>query len=305
MEASKLKELYIETNISKELRMLIRQVVEKKDAKGLLLGGTDSAIIAWPTPEIHARTVVMNDEGGDRIHSKRVAKALNLKNWESVIITPENAMDKLKLLVRINKSYDLGMVNDIAPYVAIDNLAKTGVKFIRSGQDPELLFQGYEYLADMNTNKFQAYLSTWPLRPRLPLDTLEKHFGIEIHYPYLDPLIREFAIKLKREDNVVDNTNAYGSAAQEIYRFPPRYTKLTLRRTMVNILPLELAFRPMADLKYGTGTYKLEEALKIISGPETISEINAKGPPFFGNKAHHGLFVLYKDAGLRPQPRTG
>lgn len=277
------------------MRGLIRQVTTDREAHALLLGGTDSAILGWGKP-LPSYTVFMGRDSEDSRCSGQVVEMLRLK-WIPIEITQETAMDVLKILVKINHSYDLVLLNDIAPFVAIERAVKDGARVVRSGQDPEIIFQGYEHLigyenvtAEIDKLSFGYY--------RQPLDTLEAHFSVKIDRPYLDPRILDFARMLRRKDNVADNAPIYGSFVQELHGGKKYITKLTLRRTMVGILPVQLAFRPMSDLEYGSGTYRLESRLVDISGPETIEQLNSAGRPLFRNKAHHGMYVLFKEAGL-------
>lgn len=295
----RLKDLYIETEKSRDLKRIIRDVASERKADYLLLGGTDSAILGWAKP-LPAYTVVIENSGEDKIYSEKVAKILGLK-WELIEISQEKAMDTLKALVKVNKSYDLALMNDIAPYVAMEHAVEKGAKIIRSGQDPEMIFQGYEHLTKYDNVIVEIDKLTAGYY-RQPLDVLEGHFSIKIDRPYLDPRILNFARNLSRIDNVVDNTPIYGSYVQEMYKMERRITKLTLRRTMVGILPIELTFRPMSDLVYGSGTYKLEDALIKTSGPERLEEINSKDKPVFRDKAHHGMYVLFRESGLNIIP---
>ena len=193
------------------------QATQEVRADVLLLGGgVDSALIAamWCRQGHNFRAVTVGRSSdltcvpahmllpypcnSDLDWSAKVADALGL-DWTPIALTQREALRYLDLLIAQQRSFDLGQLNNIALYVALDRAAEYDDRTtFATGDDGDGLFGGY-----LNAGE-HADWGAW-VQQRIPyLDPPAKGIGTALHweprFPYLHPAVLEVAQSLTRSD---------------------------------------------------------------------------------------------------------
>ncbi|HUC39147.1 MAG TPA: asparagine synthase-related protein [Candidatus Acidoferrum sp.] len=176
---------------------------------------------------------------------------------------------------------------------------------MRSGEVADTYFRGYYHTYDGINTAFE--IGRLPIRPALPLDAVESKLGLTVDYPYLDPRVRNFAMTLSREENVItrdvpgafsDTPPGKGTLKNPAYILG----KLALRRAMIGILPDEIVSRIKTEIEFGSGMANLRPYLRRQLGEGQREELEETDGVHFRNNAHAGIYVLYREAGLKPKP---
>ena len=126
----------------------------------LLGGGVDSALIAamWRKQGHAFRAITVGCSvnltcvpahmllpypcNSDLVWSQRVAEALEL-DWTAIALNQRDALRYLDLLIAQQHSFDLGQLNNIALYAALDAAAYADRTTFATGDDADGLFGGY------------------------------------------------------------------------------------------------------------------------------------------------------------------
>lgn len=293
------------TDASIRLRRALDKSVHAQTADALMLsGGIDSGILAALDPTIPAFTTVLKGQGADLCHAQIVTEHLGMQ-WYGIEISETEALDYLKEIVWITRSYDPALLNDIALFAAMKHAASMGARIIRTGDFSDSLFAGYEFL--WNTQDLPQYLKN--LLPHLTLASsrLATAMELQIHFPYLHPEVIDVALSLSQNDNLQTlKTDIPGDIVESI-RNPNTqksiytWSKITLRRAALSLLPLSTVYRTKTDLEFGSGMHTLEKCLEGILVPEQIKEYENRGKRFW-NQMHAGIYSLYESMGLHPTP---
>jgi asparagine synthetase B (glutamine-hydrolysing) len=299
----------------------------------LLSGGLDSSLLSAFANRMTAITVVLEgcDEraktaptrgcercagsplyppgcGFDRRFSMALARALDLKH-RVLVLSVEQALDLLRDVVRMTKSYDLALLNNIPIVAALLESRRSGMAAIWSGEMADELFGGYAH---------HRKESTWPLHlaDRIrsfapPSAEFESPIDVSIFYPYLAPAMISLACALQREDLIQlresDETGAF------VDQFDPSlvgaaqkpWGKTFIRRAAEQVLPREVAWRPKTDLQFGSAMCRLESELADRLTREA-SQLAHESGRSFRNDAHRALHGIYLSMGLEPEkPKPG
>lgn len=293
------------TQKSIELRELIRVTTIKSADALLLSGGIDSSALAAMAPKVPAYTTSLEGTRLDIKFAGMVARHLKL-DWHPVVVSKEEAIFNLKETITVAERYDTALLNDVALYIAMKRaIADVGARRTRSGEEADTLFRGYYHTYDGEDTAKE--LNARPNRPALPLDKIESKLGIIIDYPYLDKDIKELAKTLSREDNILlqktpgaflDKPPGKGTLESPLYVLG----KVTLRQSMIGVLPYSIVSRPKTEIEFGSGMNSLTAYLRKIGTPELREELEDVKGMHFRSAAHVGLYVLFTEAGLKIRP---
>lgn len=301
---------YRPTQKSEMLRELLQESVASRKADALLLsGGIDSSALAALDRSIPAYTTSLKgaSERFDLKFAGKVAKHLKL-DWTPVVVTQEEAMNNLRPVVRINESYDLALLNDLALYIAINRAMvdlNSRVITVRSGEPADILFRGYFVSYEETRARLSADIDKQDPKV-LPLSKLEGKTRVRVDYPYLNPRVREFAKQLSIDDTVLyrsipgDVWSTHKDNPERLTGPPYPFGKLVLRQTMIDILPQEVSLRSKTDIQFGSGTDTLRAVLRKQIDPLEIVAFESEGFRF-RNVEHAALYKIYRQEGLKPK----
>lgn len=296
----------------------------------LLSGGVDSALLAamWqrhghpvraitvgldPAVQcVPAHTYLPYPCNSDLDWAGRVAEALDL-TWTPITLSLREAMRYLDALVLQQRSFDLGQLNNIALYTALDRAEEWDKRTtFASGDDGDGLFGGY-----LNAGE-HADWGAW-LTARIPqIDPPVRGIGEALNwqpqFPYLHESVLAVATSLTQSDirqaipaserslppSFMDQFDTSGYSAPE-----RTWGKVVLRRVAERYLPEEIAWRPKTDLQFGSGMCALEPHLTNLLNTGSRMMIEQTGMRFF-NDAHRGLYSRFRAlGGVIPPVREG
>jgi len=116
-----------------KIRKKIKCAVDESGTEGLLLsGGLDSSILAALAPGVSAFTVTLAPYGEDEEYAKIVTQVLHVKSYHRMI-SIEEAVDSIPIVIGILKSFDPAIPNDIATYFALKLAKEKGAKGVMTG----------------------------------------------------------------------------------------------------------------------------------------------------------------------------
>lgn len=292
----------------------------------LLLGGLDSAVLAamWARHGHRVRTISVGagDNLGcvpahtylpypcnsDLAWSEKVATHLDL-DWTPLALDKREALRVLDDVVMQQNSFDLGQLNNIALYAALDRVVEWDDRTtFATGDDGDGLFGGY-----LNAAEHEDW-GAW-VAERIPhIDPPARGIGESLgwlpQFPYLQPEVLEVAKSLRQADirqlipvaersippSFMDQFNFAQLNARE-----RTWGKVVLRRVAERVLPAELAWRPKTDLQFGSGMCALEPHLTTLVDVGTGMAIQKTGMAFF-NDAHRGVYARWRGLGCSIPP---
>ena len=272
-------------NLKKELST----AVEENLAEGLLLsGGLDSSILAFLIPKIKGITVTLGNSGEDQKYAEKVAKFLNLK-WSCKEVEIEEALKAIPKIIKILKTFDPAIPNDLAMYFGLMKAKALGIKTVMTGDGADELFAGYSYMRNLN---LKEYLPTVASSMHFSSNELGKFLGIKIRQPYLNKRFIKFALsippdlKLKREKGEI-------------------WGKWILRKVFESSLPKEIIWREKIPIESGSGFSKLREILTSKISDREFEKAQ-RFPIRFRNKEHFYYYKIYRGVvGNIPKPEKG
>jgi len=270
-----------------ELREMLSRKVAANFSDGLLLsGGIDSACLASLAPSMIAFTVDFEHKGEDLKFAKIVTKALGMKHF-STTVTVKDAIGAIPVVIRILKTFDPAIPNDIVVYFGLKLAKEKGCRSVMTGDGGDELFGGYSYMAKLNLNEYIPQIAH---NLSFSSNLLGAAMGLEIRQPFLDREFIEYAL-------VID-----GSEKIKLIN-GIRYNKWILRKYFENILPNEIVWRQKSPLEQGSGMTILRNILesKISDGYFNMKQEEYKIK--FRNKEHLYYYEVYrKVVGEIPQP---
>lgn len=185
---------YEQTNYASEIIISLKNSIDALPADALLLsGGIDSSLLASLDPKIPSFTVGLKGESLDIPRVQEVATIIG-SEWQGIEISTHEATDLLDELIYLKKSYDPGMINDIATYKASTVAMSQGLRQIRTGDAADTLFAGYSYFSDIAN--FTNYLETLMPHFFLSPTKIGRQLNIQYSYPYLSEEVRNLAISI-------------------------------------------------------------------------------------------------------------
>lgn len=286
--------MYILTQIMQiifELKRMLIGAVKGNPSEGLLFsGGLDSAILAAIASQTKAITVSLESYGRDIEYANLCTKKFNLKHYHKRINTNE-AIDAIPEVIKILKSFDLAIPNDMVVYFGLKFAKEMGIKKVMAGDGSDELFAGYSFMKDINN--LSNYIEHISHSMQFNSNKIGGYFGIEIIQPYLDKEFIEFSLsippglKIKREKGRI-------------------WGKWILRKAFEDVLPKEIIWQDKRPLEYGSGMTKLREIISLRISDEEFGEKKRSYPIKFINKEHLYYYEVYRNiVGEIPKPKLG
>ncbi|NCO68148.1 MAG: hypothetical protein GW873_06380 [Nitrospirae bacterium] len=277
--------------IIKNLKNILSDTVRRSFYKGLLFsGGLDTSILASLNAKVVSITVSLESEADDIPYAVSLAKHLNMKHFHRKVEIDE-AIENIPCLIKILKSFDPALPNDLAVYFGLEFAKDQGLDIVATGDGSDELFGGYAFMKDIAD--LESYIQKISQRMSFSSNNIGKFFRIKIIQPFMDKEIIDFALQIP-----VD---------LKIRRYNGKVCgKWILRKAFEDILPKELIWQDKRPLEYGSGMHRLRE---IISSEISDDEFEEKQRIYsvnFLNKEHLYYYEIYRrEVGEIPLPKEG
>jgi asparagine synthase (glutamine-hydrolysing) len=284
-------------DIREQLRSKLTEAVERNRADGILLsGGLDTSILALVArPSVGFTVALKGSLASDLVYSEKIAKLLGIHHKKGEFTT-EEALATLPEVIKILKTFDLALPNDLAIYFALKLARENGISSVMTGDGADELFAGYSYMAELPLKDLGRYIRKLSQNWHFSANELGRALGVEIKQPFLDEDFVRFALEISPELKVKDGVG-----------------KHILRKSFEDLLPAEIVWRGKEPIEYGSGSTKLREVIdSMVTDGEFQSARNEVDIKFL-NKEHLFYWRIYnkvvgkipKASPSAPSPFTG
>jgi asparagine synthase (glutamine-hydrolysing) len=278
-------------NEFKRLRDLLSEVAKRKPYDGLLFsGGLDSSIIAILNPKVVAVTVSLGKNAKDFYYAKLLAKRLGFRHI-CYVVNIDEAIEAIPEVIRILKSFDPALPNDLVVYFGLKKALELGIKEIATGDGSDELFAGYSFMKDINN--LESYIQRLSKNMCFSSNDIGKFFGIKTIQIFTDKEVIDFALKIPTDLKIKKENGKF-------------IGKWILRKAFEEDLPKEIIWQEKRPLEVGSGMTKLRQ---VISSKISDYEFEEKKKLYhinFLNKEHLYYYRIYrKELGKIPKPKDG
>ena len=274
----------------KAIKEALRKAIEESEGEGILLsGGIDSGLLLCLKRELFAVSVELENEGKERPYLGILEKELGTR-IETVSISKEEALGAIPLLVRILRTFDPALPNDLAVYFGLRALKERGVSKVITGDGGDELFGGYSFMAQLED--LEAYQRA--IIPHLSFSSkkIGDFLGLEVFHPFLSPEVIELSFMVPREEKIRQiNGKIFG--------------KWILRKILAEYLPSEFVWQNKRPIEVGSGMEILrKEIAKTISDEEFEKKKKLYGLTFLCKEHLYFYEVYLKEIGQIPPPKA-
>ena len=186
-----------ENSYCNDLFILLKEIIIKEEAPGLLLsGGLDSSIIASLQKPEYTFTVILD---GSQASDYKYAKLMAKKCGSTHITIKIKTLELLQIeerIIELFRTFDpIFIRNSSVIFAGVQKANEIGVRTLLTGDGGDELFAGYNYLKryykDMRKLEDEVK-RLWDIM-HFPSETIGKFFDIKITSPYLDAKFMKFA----------------------------------------------------------------------------------------------------------------
>lgn len=277
------------TDIIRNLKSKVTEVVERTPYKGLLFsGGLDTSILASLNAKIVGVTVSLESEAGDIPYAVSLTKHLNIKHFHRKVEIDE-AIESIPCVIKILKSFDPALPNDLAVYFGLEFAKDLGLDTVATGDGSDELFGGYSFMKELDD--LEAYIRKISKQMSFSSNDIGEFFGIKIIQPFIETSIIDYALRIP-----VD---------LKIRRYEDKlWGKWILRKAFEDVLPKEIIWQNKRPLEFGSGMTRLR---KIISDRVSDEEFKENTFPIkFMNKEHFYYYKIFREVIEEiPRPKDG
>jgi asparagine synthase (glutamine-hydrolysing) len=266
-------------DICEQLRNRLKEAVERSRTDGILLsGGLDTSILAFVARPGTGFTVALKDSpASDLSYSEKIAKLLGIKH-KKMEFTTEEALATLSEVIRILKTFDLALPNDLSIYFALKLAGENGISSVMTGDGADELFAGYSYMAALPPEDLERYIRRLSQNWHFSAGYLGKALDVEVRQPFLDEDFICFALEVSPELKVKDGVGKY-----------------ILRKSFEGLIPPEIVWRRKEPIEYGSGSTKLHEIINNMVTDEEFQSARKEVDIKFINKEHFFYWRIYNE----------
>ncbi len=266
-------------DIYQQLRHRLKEAAERNKADGMLLsGGLDTSILAFIARPRIAFTVALKDsQASDLSYAERVSNLLSIE-LKTKEFTVGEAIKALPEVIRILKTFDLALPNDLSIYFALKLAKENHADTVITGDGSDELFAGYSYMASLSPRNLEKYIKQLSKNWHFSANDLGKALGIEVKQPFLDEDFVRFALDISPELKVKEGTGKY-----------------ILRKSFEDLIPPEVVWREKEPIEYGSGSTRLHKVISDMVSDEQFQSEKKKTGIKFMNKEHCFYYRIYRE----------
>jgi asparagine synthase (glutamine-hydrolysing) len=267
----------VNMDVCEQLRSKLKKAVEKSRADGILLsGGLDTGILAFVARPSTGFTVALKDSrASDLVYSEKIARLLGIKH-RKMEFTTEEALATLPEVIRILKTFDLAMPNDLSIYFALRLARENRISSVMTGDGADELFAGYSYMAELPPEDLGRYIRRLSQNWHFSAGYLGRALGVEVRQPFLDEDFVRFALEISPELKVKDRVGKY-----------------ILRKSFENLIPPKIVWRRKEPIEYGSGSTRLHEIINNMVRDAEFQSARKEVDIKFINKEHFFYWRIY------------
>jgi len=271
-----------------ELKDRLFRSVGRNKSDGLLFsGGLDSAILAGIDPDARAVTVSLAGRGEDIKYAARITELLGLEH-HLIKVDVEEAIAAVPEVIRVLRSFDPALPNDVVAYFGIKHAGAIGIKKMMTGDGSDELFAGYGFMREMDD--LEAYIRRISSSMRFSSNELGDFLDVEIKQPYLDQDVVDLSLGMRRDIKInMEKDKVFG--------------KWILRKAFEGKLPEDVIWQSKRPLEYGSGMTGIRDIISLKVGDVEFEKAKrVEGISFF-SKEHYYYYKIYREVvGDIPRP---
>ena len=274
-----------------DIKQRLEQALERNRGEAILVsGGIDSGLLAYLSPHVKGVTVSLDGKGEDLRYVSILKETLHL-DVTHVKVEVHEALSAVGEVIKILRSFDPALPNDLAVYFGMREAKRLGIKSIMTGDGGDELFGGYSYMQDIED--LDGYIRKISRSMSFSSNRLGEHFGLEVKQPYLDQDFIEFALSLGSDLKIREEKGK-------------TWGKWVLRKAFEPFLPSEFIWQDKRPLEVGSGMSLLRRLIAEKITDEEFEEKKRAYPVKFLCKEHLFFYEIFQqEVGEIPRPGEG
>jgi asparagine synthase (glutamine-hydrolysing) len=239
----------------------------------LLSGGLDSSVIAALTARQvdRLKTFAVGFDGSPDLLAARQVAAYIGSDHHELVITPQEALAELPLIVRHLESFDQDLVRSAVPCWFASRLAASKVKVVLTGEGADELYAGYTYYRDIAdpqalSEELRRSITSMHNINLQRVDRMTMAHGLEARVPFLDREMIALAMTLPARWKLAETDGR-------------RVEKWLLRKACEDLLPSNIVWRDKLQFDQGSGAADfIAAAAARLAGESALGTKGARSP---------------------------